>query len=99
MATPPQGPKNGAGEALPGHSSPLLRLAKVTQKRGFSQRFPGGFPAVLPVVSRRLSSGFADSFAGSFASGLPAVRQGAPHFQLVINTWGDTLPGPRPSTG
>ena len=43
MATPPQGPKNDVGEALPGHSRPLLRLAKVTQKRGFS----GGFPAVF----------------------------------------------------
>ena len=61
MATPPQGPKNDVGEAFSSHSSPLLRLAKVTQKRGFSQRFravfqqfcqwsPGGFPAVLPTV-------------------------------------------------
>ena len=76
MATPPQGPKNDAGEALPGPSSRLLRLAKVTQKRAF----PGGFPAVLPVVSRRFSSGFADSFpavrrrfSSGFAGGLPAV--------------------------
>ena len=33
MATPPQGPKNDVGETLPVPSRPLLRLAKVTQKR------------------------------------------------------------------
>ena len=73
---PPQGPKNDVGETLPGHSRPLLRLAKVTQKRGFSQRFPGGFPAVLPVVSRRLSSGFPtvfQRFSSSFTGGFPTV--------------------------
>ena len=43
MATPPQGPKNDAGEALPGHSSPLLRLAKVTQKRGGTEESPRGW--------------------------------------------------------
>ena len=47
MANPPQGPKNDAGEALPGPSQPLLRLAKVTQKRGFCRRFPGGSTAVF----------------------------------------------------
>ena len=61
MATPPQGPKNGAGEALPGPSRPLLRLAKVTQKRGFPRRFSNGFSggstAVLPAVFRRFSGG------------------------------------------
>ena len=82
MATPPQGPKNDVGEALSGPSRSLLRLAKVTQKRGFSRQFtdgfpavcrqfcqwsPGGFPAVLPAVRRPLSS--------RFASGLPAVFQ------------------------
>ena len=51
---PPQGPKNGAGEALPGPSRPLLRLVKVTQKRGFARWFAGG----LPVVSRRFPGGF-----------------------------------------
>ena len=82
MATPPQGPKNDVGEALPGHSRPLLRLAKVTQKRGFPRRFPGGFPTVLPVVSRWLSSGFTGSFpavrrplSSGFAGSFPTVFQ------------------------
>ena len=53
MANPPlwptpQGPKNDAGEAFPSPSRPLLRLAKITQKRGFPRRFPDGFPTVLP---------------------------------------------------
>ena len=42
MATPPQSPKNDVGETLTGHSRPLLRLAKVTQKRGLFPAFPGG---------------------------------------------------------
>ena len=53
MANPPQGRKNDVGEAFPGPSRPLLRLAKVTQKRGFSRRFPGGFPGGFPGVRRR----------------------------------------------
>ena len=60
MATPPQGPKNDAGETLSGHSGPLLRLAKVTQKRGFSRRF-----SVFASGPPRFSSGF-----HGFASGL-----------------------------
>ena len=74
MATPPQGPKNGAGEALPGPSRSLLRLAKVTQKRGF----PNGFPTVWPAVFRRLNSGFAGGFPTVFRQlpgGLPVVRR------------------------
>ena len=66
MATPPQGPKNDAGETLSSHYRLLLRLAKVTQKRGFSRRFPGGFPTVLPVVSRRFSSGSTPVFQRFF---------------------------------
>ena len=67
MANPPQGPKNDAGEALPSPSHPLLRLAKVTQKRGFSRRFSDSFASGLPAVFQR--------FSGGFASGLPAVFQ------------------------
>ena len=73
--TPPQGPKNDVGEALPGHSRPLLRLAKVTQKRGFSWRFPSSFPTVLPVVSRRFCQQFSGGFANGFPTVFPAVRQ------------------------
>ena len=54
MANPPQGPKNDVGETFPGPSRPLLRLAKVTQKRGFS----GGFPAVFQRFYRRFDNGF-----------------------------------------
>ena len=71
---PPPGPENDVGEALPGHSRPLLRLAKVTQKRGFSRRFSGGFPTVLPVVSRRISGGF-PAVRRRFSSGFPASQQ------------------------
>ena len=89
MATPPQGPKNDAGEALPGPFQSLLRLAKVTQKRGFSGGFAGRFPAVLPVVSWRLSSGFTNGFPtvfrqfcqwspGSFPAVLPVVSGSFP---------------------
>ena len=69
MATPPQGPKNDVGEALPGPSRPLLRLAKVTQKRGFSRRFPGSLPTVLPVVSRRLCQRFCQWSPGGSTGG------------------------------
>ena len=75
---PPQGPKNDAGEALPGHSGPLLRLAKVTQKRGFSRRFPGGFRAVFRQVRRRFSGGFPAAqqrFCQRFPNGFPAAQQ------------------------
>ena len=78
MATPPQGPKNDAGEALSGPSRPLLRLAKVTQKRGFSRRFSNSF---LGKFRRRFSGGFLAvfrRFSDSFASGLPAVFQRSP---------------------
>ena len=88
MANPPQGPKNDAGETLPGPSRPLLRLAKVTQKRGFFRRFSGIFPAVLPVVSRRFSGGFPAVFRQfyqwspggfqRFFGGFPAVSQRFP---------------------
>ena len=54
MANPPPGPENDAGEAFPGPSRPLLRLAKVTQKRGFS----GGFPAVSRRFSRQVRRRF-----------------------------------------
>ena len=101
MANPPQGPKNDAGEALPNPSRPLLRLAKVTQKRGFSRRFSGIFPAVLPVVSRRFSDSFpavlpvvsrrfSSGFAGGFAGGFPAVRR---RFD------GDAVPLDQPRSG
>ena len=74
MATPPQGPKNDAGEAFSSHSSPLLRLAKVTQKRGFCQRFssgstatrcpwinPGPAPA-YPFIRKKLSGNSVHTF-------------------------------------
>ena len=92
MANPPQGPKNDVGEALPGHSRPLLRLAKVTQKQGFSRRFDAGFPAVLPTVFRQ----FCQWSPGSFPTVLPAVFRrfpgGAPATRCPwIN------PGPAPA--
>ena len=81
---PPQGPKNDVGEALSGHSRPLLRLAKVTQKRGFSRRFSNGLPTVFSASStavfRRLNSGFTSGFPAvlptvfrRFDAGFPAV--------------------------
>ena len=77
---PPQGPKNDAGETLSGHSGCLLRLAKVTQKRGFSRRFPGGFPTVfasgLPAVLRGVFQRFPSGFqpvSRQFDNGFPAV--------------------------
>ena len=59
----------------------LLRLAKVTQKRGFSRQFTdgfaGGLPAVLPVVSGGFPAVLPTVLpvvfrrsSGSFASGL-----------------------------
>ena len=90
MANPPQGPKNDVGETLPGPSRPLLRLAKVTQKRGFSRRFPGGFPAVfrqfcqwspggfpavLPAVFQRFCRRFSSGFANGFPTVLPTVSR------------------------
>ena len=82
MANPPQGPKNDVGEALSGHSRPLLRLAKVTQKRGFSRRFCRRFSSGFPPVFQR----FCRQFSGSFPAvcrwfdGFPGVRRrrGAP---------------------
>ena len=68
---PPQGPKNDAGEAFSSHSSPLLRLAKVTQKRGFSRRFPGGFPTVFSASSTAVFW----RFSGGSTAVLPAVFQ------------------------
>ena len=77
MATPPQGPKNDAGEALPGPSHPLLRLAKVTQKRGFSRRFSGGFPAAQQRFGRRFSG-------GSPATRCPWINPGpAPEYTFI----------------
>ena len=67
MANPPPGPKNDAGEALPGPSRPLLRLAKVTQKRGFCRRFSDGFPTVFSASSPTVS--------GRFCPGSPAVSR------------------------
>ena len=89
MANPPQGPKNDAGEALPSHSRPLLRLAKVTQKRGFSQRFSdsfasglrqfsGGFPAAQQRFCQRFSGGSTAvfrQFFQRFPGVFPAVRR------------------------
>ena len=89
MATPPQGPKNDVGETLSGPSRPLLRLAKVTQKRGFSRRFPGNLPTVFsagfPAVFRRFDAGFPavlptvlPAVSRQFASGFPAVSRRFP---------------------
>ena len=78
--TPPQGPKNDAGEALPSPSHPLFRLAKVTQKRGFSRRFSDSFTSGLPAVFQRFSSGFpavfrrfSSGFLGKFDGGSTTV--------------------------
>ena len=49
-------------------SRSLLRLAKVTQKRGFCRRFSGGFPAVF----RRFPGGFPTVFS---ASSTPVSRR------------------------
>ena len=98
MATPPQGPKNGAGEALPSHSRPLLRLAKVTQKRGFSRRFPGvfqrfpsGFRAVFQqVVSWRFCRGFSSGFpavSGRFSGSSTTVFQRFPSGFRAVYRW------------
>ena len=73
MANPPPRPEKWRRRDP---SGPLLRQARVTQKRGFCRRFDGIFPAVLPVVSRRFSGSFPtvfQRFYDSFASGLPAV--------------------------
>ncbi len=110
MANPPQGPKNDVGEALPGPSRPLLRLAKVTQKRGFSRRFPTVFPTVLPVVSRRLSNGFPTvfrQFCQWSPGGFPTVFQrfcqwspgGFPEvFRRFCQRFPDGFPGGSPAT-
>ena len=61
---PPPEPKNDVGETLSSPSRPLLRLAKVTQKRGFSRfpavsgRFSGGFPAVFSASSTAVRQPF-----------------------------------------
>ena len=80
MDNPPSGPKNDVGETLPGPARSLLRLAKVTQKRGFSSGFLGGFPGkfdgAFPAVSRRLPAGFTNGCPPvfqRFSSGFPAV--------------------------
>ena len=95
MATPPQGPKNDAGEALPGHSSPLLRLAKVTQKRGFSRRFPGGFPAVFLPSSTAVFWRFS---GGSTAVFQRFCRQFSGSFPAVCRWFDRGFPGGSPAT-
>ena len=79
--TPPPGPENDAGEPFPGPSRPLLRLAKVTQKRGFSGGFLGkfdaGFANGFPPVSRRFSG-------GSPATRCPWINPGpAPEYPFI----------------
>ena len=65
IGNPPPGPKNDVGETLSRPSRPLLRLAKVTQKRGFSRLFPAvfrGFPGF------RFSGGFLGKFDGGWTT-------------------------------
>ena len=72
---PPQGPKNDVGEALSSHSNPLLRLAKVTQKRGFSRRFSAVFRQFWPVVPRRFSNGSTPAFQRFSSGSTPAFQR------------------------
>ena len=55
-----------------GPSRPLLRLAKVTQKRGFCRRFSGSFPAVSRRFCQWSPGGF-PRFPGQFSGGFPPV--------------------------
>ena len=77
MATPPQGRKMAPERPFPS----LLRLAKVTQKRGFCRQFSGGFPTVLPVVSPggfpAVSRRFSRQVRRRFSSGFPPFSGGS----------------------
>ena len=59
MATPPPRAEKWRRR---GPSRSLLRLAKVTQKRGFSQRFSDSFASGLPTVSQRFCRWFDRGF-------------------------------------
>ena len=85
MATPPKGRKMAPERPFPA----LLRLAKVTQKRGFCRgfcrrfcrRFSGRFSGGFPTVFRQFSGGFpARQFSGPtvfrrFAGGALSLKQ------------------------
>ena len=77
MATPPQGPKNGAGETLPGPSRSLIETGKSYPKTGL---LPAVFRRFSRQFYRRFSGGFPGKFDRSFAQcvsagGFPAVRR------------------------
>ena len=71
-----------------GPSQSLLRLAKVTQKRGFCRQFSSGFAAGFPAVRRRFSGGSTPVFQ-RFSSGFPAASRQLPGSFPAVCRWFD----------